>query len=682
MQPRRKQLLRYKLILTAVLLIAFALRVYHLQTIPNGLFIDEAARGYDAFSISQTGADMFGARWPLFLRGFDDYTAGLYVYLTVPLVYFLHLSPFSTRFASVMVGLLTVAVAYQAIKRPFGRNAALAGTALVAVSPWYILLSRIGTEWNLLALGPMLTIVLAWRGLRRPRWLVAAGVAGGISLYGYAPVKAFLPLLLGGFALFYWRDLVKQRWATLTAAVVLALFALPVYLFSFTDNGLTRFQEIASFYNLGWRESAVLFVKNYFAYLDPFFLFTTDVTRPNIFFIQRFKNVGLLHWFELPLIMLGLVQLFRLGKRDRYFWLYWLLVAPVGINLHVHSPKPALWLTATPTLHGLAGAGLIYLFDAARCGFATKSRINVSLQRGAAVCLLAGLAIVAVINIQIMLKEIFVEFPVYAASGWKYGVDEGVKDLLRLQPAFDQANVDILGGVAGIYVAFYTQFSPQERHTELEKYGENAWQRVGPLTIGGIEARSLEPGCHLTLTRQEKQAQLPAPSLVLATYTLPNGQPSPRILTAIASPQSNRVPVQAAFGDKILLADYALASAKFDNALEMEPGQAICLVLLWQSAGNLPADYTAFVHLVGPANPATGGPLWAQHDGMPAGGQRPTTTWQPGETVQDMHVLFIPTDAPPGTYQLNAGLYDAVTGQRLPVQGNAEQVTLAEIKVR
>ena len=185
--------MRHPLILGLILLVAFGLRVYNLDVVPNGLFTDEAARGYDAYSLSLTGADMFGVRWPLFPRSLNDYTPALYTYLTLPFVFLLDLSHFSTRIASVWIGVFTVAVAYQAIRRPFGPVAATAGAALVAISPWYVLLNRIGTEWSLLGLGPMLTIVLAYRGLRRPGWLIGAGAVAGISLYGYAPVKAFLP---------------------------------------------------------------------------------------------------------------------------------------------------------------------------------------------------------------------------------------------------------------------------------------------------------------------------------------------------------------------------------------------------------------------------------------------------------------------------------------------------------
>jgi 4-amino-4-deoxy-L-arabinose transferase-like glycosyltransferase len=683
-----KYLLATDVPLVAALLIAFALRVVGLEAVPNGLFTDEAARGYDAFSISLTGADMFGNFLPLFARGFDDYTPALYTYLTVPFVMLLDLSPFSTRLPSAIIGVLTVAVSYQAIRRPFGSLAGLAGAALIAVSPWYVLLSRIGTEWNLLALGPTLTVVLAYRGLRRPGWLIAAGVAGGVSLYGYAPVKAFLPLLMVGFVLFYWRELLNQKKAAIAAAVIFALLAVPVYAFSFTPSGLIRFREVAYFNELSAWEATIYFARNYLAYFSPSFLFLTDASQPNVFFIQRLKHVGLLYWFELPLIILGLFYVFRLGRRKHYFWLFWLLIAPLGINLHVHSPKPALWLTATPTLQGLAGAGLAYLIYLGRHSLRPNRSSRAYLQRGLVAVIFLVLVITASVSIGVMIDDLFTEFPVYAANtvDWGYAMDQGIDELIRLQSAFDQTNLDTFGPISGIYLAFYGQFPPRERQAEVAKYQENAWQRIGAVTVGQVETHTLQPGCHLTLTRSDKRRKILRPNVLLTSYSLPDGQPGSLLLSAVASPQLASSPVEAVFGEKILLDSFDFVSRRSGQTRQIEPGQAICVVLTWQSAGNLSADYTVFVHLVGPDNPVTHSPLWAQHDGTPVEALRPTSTWQPGELIQDMHVIFVPAEVPSGSYRLEVGLYDSVTGARLPARqadgAATERVSLIELEVR
>lgn len=189
------------ILMGAILLLAVYLRIYRLDTIPNGLQSNKAMRGYDAYAILKTGADSFG-NFPLFLRGFDDYTPALYSFMCIPFIYAFGLSAFSTRLAAALSGVIVVALTYPIARRPFGQTAALTAAFLVAISPWHILPSRTGTEWILLSLGPLLTINLAYRGLKRPYALVGAGAVAGISLYGYAPTKMFLPILITGFAIF------------------------------------------------------------------------------------------------------------------------------------------------------------------------------------------------------------------------------------------------------------------------------------------------------------------------------------------------------------------------------------------------------------------------------------------------------------------------------------------------
>jgi hypothetical protein len=127
--------------------------------------------------------------------------------------------------------------------------------------------------------------------------------------------------------------------------------------------------------------------------------------------------------------------------------------------------------------------------------------------------------------------------------------------------------------------------------------------------------------------------------------------------TAIPQPD---FPVEATFGGTVRLLGYSV------DSLQIGSGDTIHLSLHWQALAPLDKDYTVFTHLLGEQNPATNGPLWAGHDGQPDGGHYPTTAWQPGQIIFDVHPLTIPADTPPGEYQLEAGLYLLETMTRLP----------------
>ncbi len=69
-----------------------------------------------------------------------------------------------------------------------------------------------------------------------------------------------------------------------------------------------------------------------------------------------------------------------------------------------------------------------------------------------------------------------------------------------------------------------------------------------------------------------------------------------------------------------------------------------------------------FVHLLNANNEKL-----AQRDGQPVQWMRPTSTWQPGEEIIDRYGLLLPADLPVGSYTIAVGLYDPISGQRLPV---------------
>lgn len=96
------------------------------------------------------------------------------------------------------------------------------------------------------------------------------------------------------------------------------------------------------------------------------------------------------------------------------------------------------------------------------------------------------------------------------------------------------------------------------------------------------------------------------------------------------------------------------------------PGATVAVDLRWELPAGLDpaAGPTVFVHLLGAARP-DGSVLWASGDGRPLGDRWPETAGP----LLDRHLLSIGTDAPPGPYQVEIGLYDVGSGERRPVTG-------------
>jgi hypothetical protein len=114
-------------------------------------------------------------------------------------------------------------------------------------------------------------------------------------------------------------------------------------------------------------------------------------------------------------------------------------------------------------------------------------------------------------------------------------------------------------------------------------------------------------------------------------------------------------PVNAEFAGVGVLTGYTLTRTP----------QALLLNLAWRATATPEESDNVFVHLQENAT----GRIWAQSDTGPADWTRPTTGWLPGEFIADPHRLALPADLPAGTYTLWAGLYEPLSGARVPVSG-------------
>jgi hypothetical protein len=99
--------------------------------------------------------------------------------------------------------------------------------------------------------------------------------------------------------------------------------------------------------------------------------------------------------------------------------------------------------------------------------------------------------------------------------------------------------------------------------------------------------------------------------------------------------------------------------------------------LYWRAETEMDTAYTVFIQLLNSA-----GQVVTQVDMQPLAGTAPTTTWLPGEIIADPYTLTLPVNVSPGTYSLITGIYNAATGQRLPVAGGGNFVELTQVTVK
>jgi len=95
----------------------------------------------------------------------------------------------------------------------------------------------------------------------------------------------------------------------------------------------------------------------------------------------------------------------------------------------------------------------------------------------------------------------------------------------------------------------------------------------------------------------------------------------------------------------------------------LKPGQTLELITVWRPSSEMPAAATnlkVFVHLLDASGQwRAGGDSLGLH----------APTWEAGDWLFQYHRLMIPSDAAPGTYQLEVGMYSPITTRRLTVWG-------------
>jgi hypothetical protein len=140
----------------------------------------------------------------------------------------------------------------------------------------------------------------------------------------------------------------------------------------------------------------------------------------------------------------------------------------------------------------------------------------------------------------------------------------------------------------------------------------------------------------------------------------------PARLAANTPPPEPQTRLNIPFAEGITLSGYDLV-----------PSEPVSLTLYWQAKSRPSQNYTVFVQLLN-----ENGEWLAGADAPPVNNFYPTSLWQKGDWIDDLHVLPLPPELPPGTYTIRVGLYDPASGARLARQdggGDAVDIPLETV---
>lgn len=638
-QPRTARDLRYWAIVLALLLLGAALRLGAMGEAPPGLYHDEAYHGLDALAILE------GGTLPLYFPA-NNGREPLYIYLVTASVALLGRTPVAVRLPSFFIGMLTLAATYDLARVLWGRRAGRWALAVLSATFWHVHLGRVGFRAVLLPLFTALYLAQLARGCRTNRrtpWLWA-GILYGLSWYAYIAAR-FTPVALAGMALYVVltgrisKERIRRGGWRFCLAALIVLLPLGIYTLRHPDVVLQRTGQVSVFdeeINEGDLWGAL--ARHTLRTAGMFVVRGDRIWRHNLAYRPVWGPALGLMW------LIGVGVALARCRRDlgAALVLIWTATMALPTLLAEDAPHFLRAVGVLPTAALFPVLGLLWL----------ETRLQELAQHPLVRRLpwaLVGLAFVL---------TTYDYFVTYAEAPLAYHWFEG-------GPVELAGEINALRNV-GWDGERMLHGPPADRTITLDRQLWESWTAapflVPQSTIRFLPVDALptsESVAFVVWPYRDWEADvwphLPHPAY-LRVFDGPQAQgdndPAPFTIAAIirADPRPEAPAPVARFAEGVILR----------AALVQQEDDGIRVQLYWDAAAPSDADYTVFVHYL------RDGAKIAQHDRPPADGHLPTTLWQPGDLVLDVHPLAEITPDP-ARDQLRVGLYRADTGDGLPV---------------
>ncbi len=486
--------MKKNIVLICIILLAAVLRLWQLGNVPPSPDWDEAALGYNAYSIMHTGRDEYGAYMPIVLESFGDFKPALYTYFVIPFIAMFGLETFAVRLPSAIFGILTVLATYFLVRALFKRkDIALIAALLLAISPWHIQFSRVGFESNIGLAFNVFAALFFIKGLKKPWMLFLSAACMGLNFSVYQSDRVFTPLLAIVLVAIYWRELIVVSRKYLVGAVLVGLVALSPFLMylATNDQALARAKGVSVFS----KQTDALFLSNnklqddkeqhnllgqilhnrrvvyaqqiiggYLSHYDLNWLFITgDMPR------HHAPGMGLLYLWELPFLLFGFYALlfFNFPKQTKWLLFAWFFLAPVPAAITNDVPHAVRTLNFLPTFQVFVAVGIVSAFAFVHDKKKLIKKQGLFVVWGA-VLLIAGF------NFFYYLNQYFAQQNYFVSQDWQYGYKEAVASVKAIEGNYDKIVVsnELPLDQSYIFFLYYQKYSPQEyqKSQHIEKY--------------------------------------------------------------------------------------------------------------------------------------------------------------------------------------------------------------------
>lgn len=488
-------------ILAGIFLLGFILRFFLLDIAPPGFNADEAALGYNAYSLLQTGKDEWGAGFPFVFRSFSDYKPGLYVYLALPFVAVLGLSELAVRLPSILLGAFSIVLIYFLAKELFKKETvALACAFILAISPWHIHFSTGAWEANVATFFILVGVLSLVKSFQKRGFLWISALAFVASMYTYQSARLVVPVLIVSLIIFYRKKLMIKK--TIPVAALTFILLLPLVLILPSNAGTARFKGVSIFSDQGplnrvneergehkspasfW---AKLFHNKAEVYTESFIGHYLDHFSPDFLFLSggplkrnKGPDMGQMYIFEIVTLVLGLYFLTKNRFNDTKVILLWLIIAPLASSLTFQTPDSHRSHNMVIPLILISGLGLGMLWE----NFLHTGRYKRYLVKGLVI-------VVILLSLLIFLEKRYVHMPEKYALEWEYGFSQVVPYIVQNQDKYRKIIITDRYDQPYILMLFYSKYDPAKYQKEYKAIGDNKYGFSTISSFGKYEFRPI-----------------------------------------------------------------------------------------------------------------------------------------------------------------------------------------------
>lgn len=437
-----------KCLIIGILILALALRVYKLDSVPPSISWDEASVGYNSWTIANYGRDEYGKFLPLFFRSFGDDKHPIHVYINAISTKILGLNEFSTRLPAAFFGVLNVLLIYFLAKLLFNKEIiAQVAAVFLAISPYNLHFSRFNHEANFALAFFLLGLILFHLSFKWKALLTISFFSFIICFLTYHPAKIVVPVTLLTLVLLYFKKILLNKKGILSSFLILLIFIFTLWVYpqllgaarvSQTTLGKADVEKTKLF-QLTRNEllgKVNLVAIQYFWHFSPQFLFISGDKNPRLS-----SQTGEFYMIDLIFLLAGFLTLIYKRSKEGVLVLVWFLVAPLPSSLVGEAPHAARAMFMMGSWHLISAVGFYSIL-----GLLKRPIFKI--------IVLIVTVIILALSLQNYLSYYYGEYAKRYAIEWQYGMKQ-IVEFVKQHKEYDQVFVTEIRSQPYIFFLYY-----------------------------------------------------------------------------------------------------------------------------------------------------------------------------------------------------------------------------------